>query len=542
MTTMLLGRKVSLIVLLLYFVMVMGILTFISLSGNIGPYSFPSSAQALDIIRHGKISLPPQLPVFSYWANTLFIEKDYPVASIILAIFYFTTSIPPDFLPFLPISGFMVFIFYYIILKTLLEIKGTQSLYGKGIINALLSLLIVIYDLFNRNTAYYVGRATLGVAFFMVITYLLLKLIANNRKSSWIIVTLIVLFATSFAYYTTILAAFIALFLFFFFNIIRLLKLEQRIREAIFSLVIVSLFLIVIQPIINVLSLSPDKFVNNLISWILAQLKIEQNEAYYLTVGSVYMDLFTRISTIWLGFSLKLTFIFTFIFYILNELIKERKLNMRKPANILAVITVSASLAELYYTFQAPTISLRYITMLSIFYVPLVVARVNRAKIKKTFGLAISILLIVFCVGTFNSILLYGRVNDVRYLYGFNEFISGITTSHNVVIAGDSYYTGYLFFKTSLGKDYTGILFTTLGIRTFDLFGLHGTDSIINCVRGMISKGVGYLIIVNNGKPITGDPWGYAVTPSNVSINFLINHSNIIYHDGDVYLLNFMLM
>jgi hypothetical protein len=522
--------------------MVMGILTFISLSGNIGPYSFPSSAQALDIIRHGKISLPPQLPVSSYWANTLFIEKDYPVASIILAIFYLTTSISPDFLPFLPISGFMVFIFYYIILKTLLEIKGTQSLYGKGIINALLSLLIVIYDLFNRNIAYYVGRATLGVAFFMVITYLLLKLIANNRKSSWIIVTLIVLLATSFAYYTTILAAFIALFLFFFFNIIRLLKLEQRTREAIFSLVIVSLFLVVIQPIINVLSLSPGKFVNNLISWILAQLKIEQNEAYYLTVGSISMDLFTRISTIWLGFSLKLTFIFTFICYILNELIKERKLNMRKPANILAVITVSASLADLSYTFQAPTISLRYITMLSIFYVPLVVARVNRAKIKKTFGLAISILLIVFCVGTFNSILLYGRVNDVRYLYGFNEFISGIITSHNVVIAGDSYYTGYLFFKTSLGKDYTGILFTTLGIRTFDLFGLHSTDSIINCVRGMISKDVGYLIIVNDGKPITGDPWGYAVTPSNVSINFLINHSNIIYYDGDVYLLNFVLM
>jgi hypothetical protein len=45
---------------------------------------------------------------------------------------------------------------------------------------------------------------------------------------------------------------------------------------------------------------------------------------------------------------------------------------------------------------------------------------------------------------------------------------------------------------------------------------------------------------VNSNKPIYGDPWGYALTPSQENIDFLINNSNIIYNDNHVYLLNFI--
>jgi len=526
---------------LLYFVAVTSLIVFTSLSGNVGPYSFPSSVQALNIASHGKISLPFQLPISSYWPDTLLVEKDYPVPSLILAIFYLITNISPDFLPFFPVSGFMIFLFYYIILlKVLLEGEESQSLSRKSISNSLtfLAYLLVIHNLFARTHAYYVGRATLGVVYFVILVYLLLRLATSNKKNSWIFTTLIILITIAFTYYTSILAISITLFLLLFTYAIKFSLLQQRTKEVIFSLAIVSLFLVIIQPIVNVLTFSPSRFIDNIISWVLAQLKIERGEAYYLTVGNVPIDLFTRISTVWLNYSLIMIFILAFIFYFLNELIKKRRLDIQKHANILAIVTIGASLAELFYTFHAPTVSLRFITMLSILYVPLVITGINKAKVRRTLCYVMSILLIIFYVGTLNSTLVYGRVNDVQYLYGFNKFISDSVTSYNVVITGDSYYTGYLFFKTSISGDYARVLFTTLGIRTFDLFDSQDTNTLNSSIKKLIDIHVKYLMIVNDGKPITGDPWGYAITPSPTSINYLITHLNTIYHDGYVYLLN----
>jgi hypothetical protein len=449
------SNKKVILTMLLYFIVTISILIFIPLSDNIGAYSFPSSVLALSIITHGKISLPFQSSVSSYWTGTLSIERDYPAPSLILASFYLITNIPPDLMPLLPISGFIIFIFYYIMLTILLGIRGAQSLRGRRPYEVIVLLLVVMYDLFARNASYYVGRATLGVALFIVIVYLFLKTATNDGEGKWTIAALIILIATSFTYYTSILAACIILLLFLFTSMIRLSTFGQRVKRAFFSLAITSLFLTIVQPIVNTILLSPSKFINNLINWILAQLKIEQNEAYYLTVGNISIDLFTRASAIWLDYFLKLIFIIVFVCYFLNELIKKKRLNMREPANALTIITVGASLAELFYTFQAPTVSLRFITMLSILYTPLAITRISKAGVARIVSLIISTLLIVFYIGTFNGILVYGRINYTRHLYGFSEFISGIVASNNDVIGGDSYYTGYLFFKTALSRDYT---------------------------------------------------------------------------------------
>jgi hypothetical protein len=72
---------------------------------------------------------------------------------------------------------------------------------------------------------------------------------------------------------------------------------------------------------------------------------------------------------------------------------------------------------------------------------------------------------------------------------------SGLGDELQYVIGGDSDYAGYLFFKTALSRDYTRVLLTTLDIHTFNLFGFHDINSIINCIRRLVSNNIRYLVL-----------------------------------------------
>jgi hypothetical protein len=504
------------------------------MSGHVGPFSFPSSVLATNIVRHDRIILPPSLPANAFWSSMLPIERDYPVPSLLLAIIQFITNIPFDLLPFLPISEFTIFVFYYTIMF--------EVLYRKDLFRSpwkhLTILLLIVYDLFNRINAYYVGRATLGVAFFIVSVFLILKLTISNKKNPWIILIMVILVATSYTYYTSTLAISSILLLFSIAYTARFMFFDQHTKGAILSLAVVSLFLLLNQPILNSLVISPNKFIDNFIAWILAQLKIEKNtEAFYLSVGDVPLDLFTRISVVWIGFLLRILFILTLGAYLLDKLWNTKKLNINDPFNTLVIIVIGASLAELFYTFQTPIFSLRFATMLSVLYFPLTIARIKRARIKIIINITISILLIIFYVGSINGTILYGNVNSPRNLYGFNSFISGITQPyHSVIIAGDSYYTGYASFKAFLNDAENCLHFTTLGKYTVYLFSSHGNFTIIT--EEFTNRGINYLMLVNDGKPISGDPWGYTIMPSHTTISLLLHRLGTIYNDGHVYLLS----
>jgi len=391
----------------------------------------------------------------------------------------------------------------------------------------------------NRIHAYYVGRATLGVAFFVMIIFLVLRLITSSKKSAWIMLIMVVLITTSFTYYTSILASFFAFLLLSFTCIVKSSPFERRIKKSIFSLTILLLLLVLHQPIVDVLTISPNKFINNFTEWFFAQLKIEKDtEAYYLHVGDIHVDMFTRISAIWLSNILRVFFILLFASYILSELSRKGESNIKDPANVLAIIAIGASLAELFYTFQAPTVSLRFITMISALYVPLMIVKIKNARIRTILGSVISILLIVSHIGTLNKTLLYGRVNDFKNLYAFDTFISCITSHRSIVIAGDSYYTSYAYFKATLNGVGDYFHFTTFHKYVFYLFKLYDDyPTIKQYIRGLAKRGINYLMLVDDGKPITGDPWGYAVMPSYTAINLLICHLDVTYNDGCVYLL-----
>ena len=540
------------LVLLAYFVFVVGILVFIPLSGNIGPFSFPSSVLAMNILRYGRIILPSSLPVNAFWIDALSVERDYPLPSILLALFQLITSVPPDLLPFLPLSGLVTFIFYYIMILKILGELETFKLLHKEIHNVkmyylklVLLLLLTIYDLFDRNAAYYVGRATLGVTFFVMMLYVILKLFTHNKKLEWIILMMIILMASSFTYYTSTLVIFTVSLLFLLANTIRLSHYDQHTKKALSSFTIFSLFLTINQPIIHTFTssaLSFNRFISNFMAWILAQLKIERNsEAYYLSVSAVIRDPFTRISVVWIGFALRAIFILMFIFMFLVTV--RRKGMMRKIIPVLLIIVIGASLAELPYTFQAPTVSLRFATMSSLLFVPMVSNEIKRTRIKITLGFIILTLLMLFYTGTLYDIIMYHKIYPNKYIYGFTLFISNIAQFHyNVnVVAGDSYYTGYAFFKTMLNNDKNSFHFTTLEKYALYLFNQYKEPYVIkHYVMDLVRNNIDYLMIVNDGKPVTGDPWGYAITPSHTSINFLTQHENMVYNDEYTYLLHLL--
>lgn len=522
------------LILLIYFIVVLGILIFIPMSGHVGPFSFPTSVLATNMVRHGRIILPARLPANAFWSSMLSVEKDYPIPSLIIALIQLITNMPFDLLPFLPISEFITFTFYYIIILKALYRKDLP----RNLFQYLTMLLLIIYDLFNRINAYYIGRATLGVALFIVSVFLILKLTVSNKKYPWIILIIIIFTAISFTYYSSILALSSILLLFSIAYITRFIFLNQHMKSVILSLTIFSFFLVLYQPIINSLVISPDKFIDNFVAWFLVQLKIEKNiDAFYLNVGDVPIDLFTRISVVWLGFLLRILFILMFVSYFLDKLLNVKKLDINEPFNTLIIIVLGASLAELFYTFQAPTVSLRFATMLSVLYFPLTIERIKRAVVKIIINIIVPLLLIIFYVGSINSTILYGNINAPQNLYGFNTFISGtIRSCHSTIIAGDSYYTGYASFIAVLSNAEDCFHFTTLGKYTFYLFSSHVDFTIIT--ERFANRGINYLMLVDDGKPISGDPWGYTIMPSHIAINLLLHRLEIIYNDERVYLLS----
>jgi hypothetical protein len=534
----------------------MGIITSFSLLGNVNPYSFPPATQALEVLKYGKI-LTAYQDGTSYWEKTLISEVEYPAPSTLLAIYSLITNIPSSFLPFLPITGFILLLFYLTILKALLKIDRITDLIKEKSYLVLLFLIIILFDIFRRNDAYYVGRATLGVTFLAISSYMFLMFLNKVNARGPFLSLLLITITASYTYYTTSLAMFIITMLYLLLTYTsKFSNFGLSERSYILALVVTSLFLIIVRPIMSLaraIPLSPEKFISNLMDWILTRLRIEQGEASEF-FGEVPLDLFTRVFTVWLGYLIIFFTIFAFALYLvnfINKVIKSKTsrktLQTLEPADMYAIIVISGGIAELFYTFLIPIISLRLITIFSIFYIPLMVIRIKDSKTKNIVAIFITLLSILFYVGTCGSIALYGKVETAKYILGISSYISfnGVA-SDKVMITGDSYYTGYLWFMYAsnsisnniLYDSHGKVLFTILDRDIYDLFSSHDISRIIYCIKKLtVSDTDVMLVIINDGRPLRGTAWGYMTILSPINMNFLINNANAIYNDDSSFLL-----
>jgi hypothetical protein len=536
----------SLLAFTFYLVIALGVITCFSSLGNVNPYSFPSAVQALKIIKYNEIPTPQSET--AYWKTTLVNEIEYPIPSILLAMYYLVTNISPSFLPFLPITGFVLLIFYLITLKALLEINRITDLIKEKPFFAFLSLAITLLDLFIRNDAHYVGRATLGVTLLVITSYIFLIFMSGRDVDRRFLLLLITIVVIAYTYYTSFLATFMIVILYtLFIYAFKFSNSNISKRGYTLTLAVTLLFLTITRPfvaLVRTTSLSPEKFIENLMDWVLSKLRIERGEAIEF-FGEVPIDLFTRVSTVWLGYAIRLFSIFTFAFYLINRIAKSKTISRKashilKPGDIYAIIVIGATIAELLYTFLIPIVSLRYITMFSAFYVPLMLIRIKNSRIGNVIAIFITLLLILFYIGTCRSVFIYGKVGTAKYISGISSYISfNEVALSKTIITGDSYYTGYLWFmhtyNTILNNSphsvYERVSFTILDKDIYDLFGSHNINRTVYCIKKLVAGGISTLIIINDGKPVRGTAWGYMTLLSPTTMKFLINNSNIMYND-----------
>jgi hypothetical protein len=495
----------------IYFIINTALIIYIPLTGHVNDYAYPTATMASIIINNGHINIP-ELQMSIYWEGALTIERDYPVPAILLAITRLITAFPGAYVPYIPLSGFLPFLLYFAISKMKTEKK------------VILIYLLISYSLFIRIQGFYVGRATLGVAFQVLIVYLVLRLILmRDVKSFWLVN--IVLIESYFTYYTTIITSTSIFFYIFITNRIRVLSIPSYIDLPVKFLLIISLNLLIFQPIVYTFStISVFNFFTNLFSTIGVFLKINRGEAYALHVGNVDVDIFARITSIWIGWILKLLVILVLLFYIITKLIKFRKLDASTFEDVMAIIAIGSFTGELFYTVVAPTLSLRYLIMFSIFILPVVLQR------KWITSLMLS-LFIMFYIGTIYSVFVYGTSGQPFLLQRVIVFFYYYTP---VVVTGSSYDTGYLFYTTYENFHSFVVHYTTLGSLSLKLFGAN-IDDIKFAISQLLSRNIRYLVFIDNGKPVFGDAWGYAITPSYLTKNLLSN-TNILYNAHPAYL------
>ena len=494
----------------IYFIVNIALIIYIPLTGHVNDYAYPTATMASIIIDNGHINLP-ELQMSIYWEGALTIERDYPVPAIFLAMIRLITALPGAYVPYIPLSGFLIFLLLFAISKMKTN-KKVIAIY-----------LLVLYSLFIRIQGFYVGRAPLGVAFQVLIVYLVLRLVLmRDVKSFWLVN--IALIASYFTYYTTIIASTTIFFYIFITSRIRLLSIPSYIDSPIKFLLIISLNLLISQPIVSTFStISIFNFFINLFDYTGTLLKVNRDEAYALHVGNVEIDIFARITTIWIGSILRVLVILVLLFYIITKLKKFGKLNSSTFEDVMAIIAIGSFTGELFYTFVAPTLSLRYLLIFSIFILPVVLQR------KWITSLILS-LFMMFYIGTIYSVFVYGMAGQPFLLQRVIAFFSYYTP---VVVTGSSYDTGYLFYATYESFHSFAIHYTTLGSLSLKLFGAN-IDDINFAISQLLSRNICYFVFIDNGKSVFGDAWGYAVTPSYIAKNLLSN-TNILYNAHPTY-------
>jgi hypothetical protein len=451
-----------------------------------------------------------------------------------------------------------------ITLKALLEINSIADLIKEKPFFAFLSLAIILLDLFIRNDAHYVGRATLGVTLLVATSYIFLMFMSGRDVGRHFPLLLIITVVIAYTYYTAFIATFIIVTLYILsIYVLKFSNSNTNKRGYTLTLASTLLFLIIIRPflaLVRTIPLSPGKFIDNLMDWILSRLGIERGEAIEF-FGEVPIDLFTRVSTVWLGYAIRLFSIFTFALYLINRIIinktiKSKTLSRKasyvlKPGDIYAIIVIGATIAELLYTFLIPIVSLRYITMFSVFYIPLMLTRIRNSRIGNVIATLITLSLILLYAGTCRSVFIYGKVGTAKYISGISSYISlNGEASSKTVITGDSYYTGYLWFmhiynnvlNNTPRSTYGRMSFTVLDKDIYDLFNSHNISRTVYCIKKLVAGSIStHLVIINDGKPIRGTAWGFMTLLSPTNMKFLINNLSVLYNDINSLLLELRL-
>lgn len=505
-----------------------------------GVYASPTTVYSQQIINSGKLVNSSFLsPMDTHGISDVNLESEYPLPSIILAMFAVITGIPQSYLMFIPISGFAGII-YFVLARRILSEQKNAGLYA-----LLFALIYFIYTMVDRIHATYAGRATFGVVmlafFFFCFSLFLYKGQKNNLyQSPLIICSCIFAVVAGYTYYSSTLAI-VAITLIVFFINLKFLK-GKLISFAGLSIALISIFLFVQNMSALVNSLNLNLFADNLIGYVRIRLTSGTSQLTMYYSGLVNIDSLTQRL---MSFSSYV--IFGSMIAIIISLIKYRP-KVGEPYKLIwifSLMTLIAGASELVYVSVTPMFPTRFFVifgLIILFYIIIdytknTALKTHRLKIiiKKLFVILIIAIVIFASVGILRYGWIYGKGGAKPFAYSeiqpLSEFVSVHSSNQTpVAVTGDAYYIANMFCIISSHGDTKNVISRPLGQDTISLYYSSFNDSNKDFLMDINKKGINYILIVQNDRPLWGDDWGYTVPPPNMS--FFYKDFTIVYNNG----------
>jgi len=300
----------------------------------------------------------------------------------------------------------------------------------------------------------------------------------------------------------------------------------------------------------------PTLFMHNLASAFITILHLDVGSTeYLLQFGIVKIDPLTRITSVWMGNSLKLL---CAIALLCSAIIyRPRKHKPVSVAWVYTLVVIFVSLADLGYLFQVVSLPIRFISLYGpviLFFIIGDSIRIDSSEdaAKETLNLRVGTrlhfeagpvrhILAVTCL----TIILLSTLGSMSYHWNyavsvpgaystispFSTFLETHSSAESpVVLVGDADFTANLFF-IAFTHNATGIVAEPLGTDTI----LPVYKSLMLGNKGQFTfeisnKGAGFFLFVRNGRPFYADEWGPAFTIPSGRLQSL--GLSLVYNDG----------
>jgi len=516
------------------------------------PYGAPPAANSIWIVTNGHLvetnSYVP--PPHVYWRSAIDTENQYPVSSIMLSVLMLISSIPFQYAVFIPLAS-IGNIVYFVLARYIL--KGITSNKSYVLLFSALYYLFFVSCNLQATTS---GRAVLGLTLFTFFLYIYLRFSRGGLPSKfqhdrfWSVVALLLIgIAIGNAYYMGTVDI-IGLMLLMIAGIALTRNVFPRKRWWLeFSIMILLIFLFLGKNTLTETShnTSLSDFFSNIVQYfgtMFGRLGIKLpwvNTAP--TQWAVQLVSFDPIIIFWQRFSFFIQY--SSIIAIIVCLISYRpRKYFRSPKStvwLFSVFLLFASLGELSYFTTGPAGAERLLLM----YGPIVTLSLiimfplKGLKSRQIRQICMFLVIVLLCFGIWGEVQfawVYGRSSGRPFaynnVYSVSDFLCNNSASNKpFILGGDAYYTAQVFFITSLNNKTVSVIPEPLGADAITLHMAMESGNLQDFLSAMYLRQINYLLIVDDGRPLWGDGWGYMIDEPNTDALTKLQFSPI-YDDG----------
>jgi hypothetical protein len=158
-----------------------------------------------------------------------------------------------------------------------------------------------------------------------------------------------------------------------------------------------------------------------------------------------------------------------------------------------------------------------------------------RHRHQKKLAASFILLVIAFsCLGSFRVAWYYGSSGAKPFgfekVQPISEFFVHFSGDHPIILTGDAYYMACIFFMTSL-LNKSNVAAEPLGVDAITLYYSFEEGNMSDFLERLSERNIQYVLMVEDGRPIYGDAWGYRVIlPESSALHE--SSLNLVHSDG----------